>query len=917
VTPHPWLAFLAAIAPLPVIWLKGRRLLLRIDEPTFSEEWFRQRVFRLRVAVAAAVVAVILADGWWVPLWIAVAVTATWIGGFPSQKQVYGEAWSLGQFLRWRARTTLAVGAWILYLCSPLIVALPGPAAVLPLLILSVVWLGLQDRIIDFAFDARPLDDEVLVSRFAPIIAKATCPEPRVMSIGPRRGHLANAFARPGTRRGSVLMTDTLLRNLEPDETAAIFAHEIAHLKELTPRKAMQRDGALLAWTVFGILLELAAVRESRDLGYAVALLWPLLLLLTLIIRRRRHRHHEAESDLRAAELCGDPEALIRGLSKTHLLSRLPRRWDTAMEGRLTHPSLARRIQALRVKAGISVPAEPFTPVILRARKHAGDYFILDAGEARWCHSVPPETAESTESLLAAAATCERLPYGELTAIHVRPTMTGPVLVVRRGEEAPRLFPLHKYEAAAAQAALDRIDLHLGPARPAYAMPQEKAVPRVAAAVAFIMGLFPGISFPAAVAALAAFVFPSPATMAATGATAVLAAIAGILTRSPADHEPHILIAVALGAAGGLAFTFAFRGSRDHRAHRSAWVVTLALLGCAVVAAFPLFLAPPAVILFSRAARTRPGLAISLAGIAAATAFVPHRRWRVASGIALLAALFVVAGAMPWFVPRFAHDPLMSAHRAPVGSPPRLLSTVEFDRPLDMIRLSPDGKHFVARIRPNDDDERESLPFVLGGDRGVPAQLGEALAADFVDDQRLAVLERRDRKSVVRVVTLDGREESATPAPNFEYPDLLTEGGRWSVRDFDAEDGMLQARAPLRTTLLRVARQRIPTDDRAVLVLASDGVRTHVAFVDAVTHSITRIASLPGVVTQTAVTPDRLMVTRMANGDVVFFDPRRDLASRLSSNDLTNVTEVAIARETFAVLRWTPKGSEVRFYASR
>ena len=85
---------------------------------------------------------------------------------------------------------------------------------------------------------------------------------------------------------------------------------------------------------------------------------------------------------MRAVELCGDVEAVIGGLTRAYLLSRLPRRWDSAREARLTHPSLARRIQTLRKKYG-GAPVMPPEPLVVRSRKRTGDYFVFKPEAAR------------------------------------------------------------------------------------------------------------------------------------------------------------------------------------------------------------------------------------------------------------------------------------------------------------------------------------------------------------------------------------------------------------------------------------------------------------------------------------------------------------------------------------------------------
>src|SRR5262249_46207009 len=71
----------------------------------------------------------------------------------------------------------------------------------------------------------------------------------------------------------------------------------------------------------------------------------------------RDRQQNETASDLRAVELSGNAEALVRALTKVYTFSRVPRRVDAEMERMASHPSLARRIRAIRAAAGVTQPA--------------------------------------------------------------------------------------------------------------------------------------------------------------------------------------------------------------------------------------------------------------------------------------------------------------------------------------------------------------------------------------------------------------------------------------------------------------------------------------------------------------------------------------------------------------------------------
>src|SRR5262249_28640614 len=83
---------------------------------------------------------------------------------------------------------------------------------------------------------------------------------------------------------------------------------------------------------------------------------WVPLLVVALALRARKRQQNETASDLRALELTGNADALISALIKLHATMQIARRSDPELERKATHPSLARRIQAIRAAAGAPHP---------------------------------------------------------------------------------------------------------------------------------------------------------------------------------------------------------------------------------------------------------------------------------------------------------------------------------------------------------------------------------------------------------------------------------------------------------------------------------------------------------------------------------------------------------------------------------
>ena len=175
---------------------------------------------------------------------------------------------------------------------------------------------------------------------------------PRFERVDLQGGAVANALALPSLGTSGVLFSEPLLDRLEPDETVAICAHELAHLEysQFFASPAVQVvDLCLIA---FGTAVMPLAYLAGLSSYLFPMLLWSLTLLGASLWRARDRQRNETASDLRAVELGGDAEALVRGLTRLYTMARVPRRLDAQHEQRATHPSLARRIRDIRAAAG-------------------------------------------------------------------------------------------------------------------------------------------------------------------------------------------------------------------------------------------------------------------------------------------------------------------------------------------------------------------------------------------------------------------------------------------------------------------------------------------------------------------------------------------------------------------------------------
>lgn len=285
--------------------------------------------------------------------------------GFPGERRLSGRAWSLGGYLLFVLRQYWAflLVPWLIYVVVLDLmetVMLPGLppglesgvkwAVVLALMVSLYAFWPLALR---WLWPTRRLPDGPLRSRLERMCRRAGVRYREILIWRTPVGGLANAAVAglAGPLR-YILLTDTLLERLEPEEVEAVLGHELAHvLRRHIPYYVLFAGGfialALLADIVLGGGLPeptLSAGPEASlgDLAAAavvVGLYWGV--LFGWLSRR-----FEREADLVAAQLVGDAEPFARALEKIAFINgRPPERpgWR--------HFSVARRVRFLREAA--------------------------------------------------------------------------------------------------------------------------------------------------------------------------------------------------------------------------------------------------------------------------------------------------------------------------------------------------------------------------------------------------------------------------------------------------------------------------------------------------------------------------------------------------------------------------------------
>lgn len=173
-----------------------------------------------------------------------------------------------------------------------------------------------------------------------------------------------NAFAAPFK---TIYFTKPLLRELDRDQLLAVSAHEIGHLLTMKRRTIsvliLYLGLALFLWLITPIFQIFAS---GNTLLTAVVIATGILFLIFVISFRRMSQKFEAAADETAASLTGDPEHLVGALEKIYDLNMVPRRFDKRGSERETHPSLERRVAALKGE-DIGKPKRSILRILVRS----------------------------------------------------------------------------------------------------------------------------------------------------------------------------------------------------------------------------------------------------------------------------------------------------------------------------------------------------------------------------------------------------------------------------------------------------------------------------------------------------------------------------------------------------------------------
>jgi STE24 endopeptidase len=186
-----------------------------------------------------------------------------------------------------------------------------------------------------------------------------------VMDASKRSGH-SNAYFSGFGKTKRIVLYDTLLKSLTPDELAAVLGHELGHFKlhHITKRLFIMIPMEFVItfllykmahlvnmYNAFGFVnITAQNVAGAQFIGmFLAAMLWSSISEIISPVSNIFSRKQEYQADAFGADVCGSPEPLITGLIKLNsenLSELIPPKlyvfWN------YSHPTLVERIEKLK-----------------------------------------------------------------------------------------------------------------------------------------------------------------------------------------------------------------------------------------------------------------------------------------------------------------------------------------------------------------------------------------------------------------------------------------------------------------------------------------------------------------------------------------------------------------------------------------
>ena len=478
----------------------------------------------------------------------------------------------------------------------------------------------------------------------------------------------------------------------------------------------------------------------------------------------------------------------------------MPRRWPHAIERAATHPSLARRIQALRERSGTLEPHVPDVSAVVRST--SGSVVAFDGDRVYWLEGVAADAPLALETLRSAASSYRATAYRDLAELRVGADGTGRALVATDLAGRSCSTPIAPNDVATLQAALDKVDVKLGQRRATAAPASAPAVRWLALALLVTLAVAGELGV-ALLPLIVVLIRPTlTAAVAATAAIALARVVVAVRAIAWADPIRQLAALGAVSVAVTLIVLAARRARVDanrgapRRITRGAWLLIGLLAGAVGLTGLAL----------AQLAGDRPAslignpLAISAAilllGLGGALLTLPRRWWR-ASGV-LVSCVALGGGAVlsseAWPFRRAHSLAWTTASLQGAGS-------VAIPGGGLTLAASPNGTAFAVtqyRLPRGRSVEGAGARYIIGrfGDPARVLRTSEAAKVVFLDDETVLALDARHDSLELRAeqVTADATGNVPTAwrvrIPSINTPQLIVDRTRhsWLVFGRGAED---------------------------------------------------------------------------------------------------------------------------------
>jgi Zn-dependent protease with chaperone function len=174
----------------------------------------------------------------------------------------------------------------------------------------------------------------------------------RVYMVPEGKGHLTNGFG----MSNAIGLTDNLGKHLTRPQVDYVIAHELAHIKLRHARKHLLLVVGIFATMTILLFRFSRYALPLQTIAQFAVIFGPLGVIYYF------SRQFEYSADRVAVEFTGEPEVAIRGLVNLHKVDAVPLQLARFSEFFMTHPSLARRVDAI-ARIG-QIPAQQLSTVL-------------------------------------------------------------------------------------------------------------------------------------------------------------------------------------------------------------------------------------------------------------------------------------------------------------------------------------------------------------------------------------------------------------------------------------------------------------------------------------------------------------------------------------------------------------------------